>query len=84
MSRALKAFGTRNIEVEVKTVSCNHHVELNPGDASFQDRYVVKEIIKEMAKNGPIDGNGTKGFKVLVLNEFDKAYESGRQFGFHT
>ena len=76
--------GTRNIEVELTTVSSNHHVELNPSDAGFQDRYVVQEIIKEMAKNGPIDGNGTKGFKVLVLNEFDKAYESRRKFGFQT
>jgi len=64
--------GTRTIEVELTTVSSNHHVELNPSDAGFQDRYVVQEIIKEMAKSRPIDVNGTKGFKVLVLNEVDK------------
>jgi replication factor C subunit 3/5 len=55
--------GTRTIEVELTTVSSNHHVELNPSDAGFQDRYVVQEIIKEMAKSRPIDVNGTKGFK---------------------
>lgn len=64
--------GTRTIDVELTTVSSNHHVELNPSDAGFQDRYVVQEIIKEMAKSRPIDVNGTKGFKVLVLNEVDK------------
>lgn len=64
--------GTRNIDVELTTVSSNHHVELNPSDAGFQDRYVVQEIIKEMAKSRPIDVNGTKCFKVLVLNEVDK------------
>ncbi|PHT37162.1 Replication factor C subunit 3 [Capsicum baccatum] len=64
--------GTRTIDVELTTLSSTHHVELNPSDAGFQDRYVVQEIIKEMAKNRPIDAKGKKGFKVLVLNEVDK------------
>jgi len=64
--------GTRKIELELTTVSSNHHVELNPSDAGFQDRYVVQEIIKEMARNRPLDVSGNRGFKVLVLNEVDK------------
>ncbi|XP_039170327.1 replication factor C subunit 3 isoform X1 [Eucalyptus grandis] len=64
--------GTRNIDIELTTLSSTHHVEMNPSDAGFQDRYVVQEIIKEMAKNRPIDTKGKKGFKVLVLNEVDK------------
>ncbi|CAK9197039.1 unnamed protein product [Sphagnum troendelagicum] len=64
--------GARKIELELTTVSSNHHVELNPSDAGFQDRYVVQLIIKEMAKNRPLDVVGNKGFKVLVLNEVDK------------
>ncbi|XP_057862578.2 replication factor C subunit 3 isoform X2 [Cryptomeria japonica] len=64
--------GTRTIEVELTTVSSNYHVELNPSDVGFQDKYVVQEIIKEMAKSRPIDINGNKGYKVLVLNEVDK------------
>lgn len=64
--------GTRTIELELTTLSSTHHVELNPSDAGFQDRYIVQEIIKEMAKNRPIDTKGKKGFKVLVLNEVDK------------
>ncbi|GMH29095.1 hypothetical protein Nepgr_030938 [Nepenthes gracilis] len=64
--------GTRTIDVELTTLSSTHHVELNPSDAGFQDRYVVQEIIKEMARNRPIDMKGRKGFKVLVLNEVDK------------
>ncbi|XP_009615627.1 replication factor C subunit 3 [Nicotiana tomentosiformis] len=64
--------GTRTIDVELTTLSSTHHVELSPSDAGFQDRYVVQEIIKEMAKNRPIDTKGKKGFKVLVLNEVDK------------
>ncbi|XP_073004875.1 replication factor C subunit 5 [Typha latifolia] len=64
--------GTRTIELELTMLSSSHHVEMNPSDAGFQDRYVVQEIIKEMAKNRPIDTKGKKGFKVLVLNEVDK------------
>lgn len=41
-------------------------MELNPSDAGFQDRYIVQEIIKEMAKNRPIDTKGKKGFKGLL------------------
>lgn len=44
-------------------MSSTHHVELSPSDAGFQDRYVVQEVIKEMAKNRPIDIKGKKGFK---------------------
>lgn len=64
--------GSRTIDVELTTLSSTYHVELNPSEAGFQDRYVVQEIIKEMAKNRPIDTKGKKSFKVLVLNEVDK------------
>lgn len=64
--------GSRTIDVELTTLSSTYHVEMNPADAGFQDRYVVQEIIQEMAKNRPIGTKGKKGFKVLVLNEVDK------------
>ncbi|KAG9452043.1 hypothetical protein H6P81_004947 [Aristolochia fimbriata] len=64
--------GSRTIDIELTTLSSSYHVELNPSDAGFQDRYIVQEIIKEMAKSRPIDTKGKKGFKVLVLNEVDK------------
>ncbi|XP_044497940.1 replication factor C subunit 3 [Mangifera indica] len=64
--------GSRTIDLELTTLSSANHVELSPGDAGFQDRYVVQEIIKEMAKNRPIDTKGNRGYKVLVLNEVDK------------
>lgn len=64
--------GSRTIDLELTTLASTYHVELTPSDAGFQDRYIVQEIIKEMAKNRPIDTKGKKGFKVLVLNEVDK------------
>ncbi|KAJ6854940.1 replication factor C subunit 3 [Populus alba x Populus x berolinensis] len=64
--------GSRTIDLELTTLSSTNHVELSPSDVGFQDRYIVQEIIKEMAKNRPIDTKGKKGYKVLVLNEVDK------------
>lgn len=63
---------SRSLELEMTTISSNDHVELNPSDVGNNDRYVVQEIIKEMAKSRPVDMAGNKGFKVLVLNEVDK------------
>ena len=40
------ALPSRNIEVELTTVSSNYHVEMNPSDVGNQDRYVVQEVIK--------------------------------------
>ncbi|CAL9019073.1 unnamed protein product [Prunus brigantina] len=62
--------GSRTIDIELTTLLSTNHIELNPSDAGFQDRYIVQEIIKEMAKNRPIDTKGKKGYK--VLNEVDK------------
>ncbi|KAK4272358.1 hypothetical protein QN277_020926 [Acacia crassicarpa] len=64
--------GSRSIDIELTTLASANHIEMSPSDAGFQDRYVVQEIIKEMAKNRPIDTKGKKGFKVLLLNEVDK------------
>ncbi|XWS64906.1 hypothetical protein CRYUN_Cryun05aG0044300 [Craigia yunnanensis] len=64
--------GSRTIDLELTMLSSTNHVELSPSDVGFQDRYIVQEIIKEMAKNRPIDTKGKKGYKVLVLNEVDK------------
>lgn len=55
--------GSRTIDIELTTLSSTNHIELNPSDAGFQDRYIVQEIIKEMAKNRPIDTKGKKGYK---------------------
>jgi hypothetical protein len=55
--------GSRTLDIELTTLSSTNHVELSPCDAGFQDRYVVQEIIKEIAKNRPIDTKGKRGFK---------------------
>lgn len=45
---------SRSIEIELTTVSSNHHVELNPSDAGNNDRYVVQELIRDMAATRPV------------------------------
>ena len=64
--------GDRKIEVELTTLSSNYHVEMNPSDVGTKDRYVVQEVIKDMARSRPIDAAGERGFKVLLLNEVDR------------
>ena len=43
--------GDRKIEVELTTLSSNYHVEMNPSDVGTKDRYVVQEVIKDMARS---------------------------------
>lgn len=49
---------TRKLEVELTTLSSNYHLEMNPSDVGYNDRYVVQEIIKEMARSKPVDATG--------------------------
>ena len=61
------------------TVASNYHIEVNPGDAGFYDRYVVQDLIKEMAAYAPLttggmagEGGGAPRFKVVILSEVDR------------
>ncbi len=40
-------------------ISSNYHVEMAPGDAGLNDRYVIQDVIKEMAQNKNIANVGT-------------------------
>ncbi|CEF97808.1 P-loop containing nucleoside triphosphate hydrolase [Ostreococcus tauri] len=62
----------RGVEVELAMMSSNFHCEMNPSDCGSKDRYVVQEVIKEMARSRPIDADGIEGYKVLVLTEVDR------------
>lgn len=48
-----------NRTVEINMVSSNYHVEMAPGDAGLNDRFVVQDVIKEMAANRNIASMGT-------------------------
>ena len=40
------------------TTASNYHIEINPADAGNQDRFVVQEIIKEIAQSHPLQTGG--------------------------
>jgi replication factor C subunit 3/5 len=46
-------------QVEINLITSNHHIELSPGDAGLNDRFVVQDIIKEMASNQNIAAMST-------------------------
>jgi replication factor C subunit 3/5 len=63
--------------VEINMVTSNYHIELSPGDAGLNDRFVVQDVIKEMAANRNIasmasgDSNAPT-FKTVVLVEVER------------
>ena len=73
--------------VDINMITSNYHIEISPGDAGLNDRYVVQEIIKEIAsstnivtavgnKQAALDNNNSNNkkpdFKVVVLSEVDR------------
>lgn len=58
----------RNRSIDLTTVASNYHIEINPGDAGIYDRFVVQDIIKEIAQSPPLDD---AEFKVVLLTEVD-------------
>eukprot|EP01029_Cantina_marsupialis_P014152 TRINITY_DN31321_c0_g1_i1.p1 TRINITY_DN31321_c0_g1~~TRINITY_DN31321_c0_g1_i1.p1 ORF type:complete len:271 (+),score=73.58 TRINITY_DN31321_c0_g1_i1:49-861(+) len=63
---------------ELTLFSSNYHTEMNPSEAGFHDRFVVQEIIKEMASSAQVDTTGKKKFKVVLLTEVDKLSRSAQ------
>jgi replication factor C subunit 3/5 len=58
--------------VELTTVASSYHIEINPGDAGIYDRFVVQELIKEMAQYNPVAAESARPWKVLLLSEVDR------------
>lgn len=63
-----------NKTIEVTTSASNFHIEINPGDAGANDRFVVQEVVKEIAQSGSLNSKiGARvGYKVVVLVEVDR------------
>ncbi|CAM9375977.1 unnamed protein product [Discosporangium mesarthrocarpum] len=68
--------------VELTTVASNYHIEMSPADAGIYDRYIVQDVIKEIAQNRSLSattgggGGERKGnranHKVVVLVGVDR------------
>lgn len=67
-----------NRTVEINMITSNYHIELSPGDAGLNDRFVVQDVIKEIASNKNIvntaEGKTSAApeFKTVVLVEVDR------------
>lgn len=61
-------------QIEISTVGSNYHVECNPSDAGSSDRFVIQEVIKEIASHGNLQSSlgapGSRSFKVCKLPIF--------------
>ncbi|GMM53112.1 replication factor C subunit 5 [Starmerella bacillaris] len=68
-SRQLDAGGSKKLEITM--VSSVYHVEITPSEAGNQDRFVVQELLKEIAQTQQIDQNAKHRYKVVVINEAD-------------
>jgi replication factor C subunit 3/5 len=73
--------------VDLHLVTSPHHVELSPGDAGNNDRYVIQDVLKELAStknirssvanmdkenDRQINNNAASEIKVVVLNQVDR------------
>jgi replication factor C subunit 3/5 len=47
------------------------HIEITPSDYEFDDRYIVQNVVKEIAAEKGSSKND-KLFKILIINEADK------------
>ena len=62
-----------NKVIEIVTMSSNYHIECNPSEAGNNDRFVIQEVIKEIASCGNVaTGSSNRSFKVVVLTEVDR------------
>lgn len=68
-SRQLDLGGSRKLEITM--VSSVYHVEITPSEAGNQDRFIVQELLKEIAQTQQIDQNARHRYKVVVINEAD-------------
>lgn len=60
-----------NRTIEISTVGSNYHVECNPSDAGTSDRFVIQEVIKEIASHGNLQSSvgaqGARSFKICTF-----------------
>uniref|UniRef100_A0A7S1KSQ2 AAA+ ATPase domain-containing protein n=1 Tax=Percolomonas cosmopolitus TaxID=63605 RepID=A0A7S1KSQ2_9EUKA len=76
---------TASKKITITVLQSPHHIEVSPSDSGVYDRFVVGNLVKEIAQSVPLSF-GTKGakedtpdklsakqqFKIIVLNEVDQ------------
>ena len=70
--RVLKPEGTTKT-IEYTIFSSHHHIEITPADNDNDDRFIVQNVVKEIASSKAVGGQkSAKDFKILVINEADR------------
>eukprot|EP00010_Vexillifera_abyssalis_P007635 CAMPEP_0201544492 /NCGR_PEP_ID=MMETSP0173_2-20130828/1113_1 /ASSEMBLY_ACC=CAM_ASM_000268 /TAXON_ID=218659 /ORGANISM="Vexillifera sp., Strain DIVA3 564/2" /LENGTH=312 /DNA_ID=CAMNT_0047952631 /DNA_START=66 /DNA_END=1004 /DNA_ORIENTATION=- len=64
-----KNWKVRSTKVDITTIASIHHIELCPSDVGNHDRFVIQEVLKEIAASVPFD---QKLFKVVVIKDVDR------------
>lgn len=77
--REMKVGASGSRSITVTSISSPFHIELNPSEAGYSDRYVISQMFKEIAATAPLDSSGDKWFKVVVLNEVDELTREAQQ-----
>jgi len=64
--------------IDVNMITSNYHIEISPGEAGLDDRYVVQEIIKEIASNTNVAASvSSKKIKEVADAKTGKGTKSG-------
>lgn len=54
--------------IEIGTLGSNYHIECNPSDAGNNDRFVIQEVIKEIASHSNLSSSvgaaSSRSFKI--------------------
>ncbi|OQR79058.1 replication factor C subunit 3-like [Tropilaelaps mercedesae] len=66
-------------KIEIRTLSSNYHIEVNPSDVGNQDRVVIQELLKSIAQTNNVAMQAQqdkeerkKSFKVVILTEVER------------
>ncbi|KAL9646206.1 hypothetical protein ABK040_008079 [Willaertia magna] len=82
---------TESKTVTVTVLTSNHHIELTPSESGSYDRYVIANMIKEIAETDTVgkintignasssNNNAQQGIKVIVLHEVDSLTREAQQ-----
>lgn len=81
-NKDLKVGSTGTKTITITMLSSAAHIEINPSDYGVYDRYVISNLIKEIASSAPLEPQlnaENKNFKVIVLNEVDNLTKEAQQ-----
>lgn len=64
-------------KIDINMICSNYHIELSPGDAGINDRFVVQDVIKEMAANRSLSASSSAGGFTSTLDDGTKKSGGG-------